>query len=525
MQDETVRSGSVIERVKSVWGRRKWLGIVVFAVPFVTAVSLVMFMPSIYRSTATILVERQQVPESMVKPTVTSQLETRLQSLSQEILSRSRLDTLIKQFNLYADLRERVSLEEVIVRMRKDIKLELKATEQKRGDRRPATTIAFTLSYDGRNPVTVANVTNTLASSYIEENLKAREKQATGTSEFLKVQLADAKRRLDEQDAVVSAFKKRHMGELPQQTDANLKTIERLNTELRTNVDGQTRAVERRASLARQMADAAAGPGGGEGLTQRRTRLEVELRALRATYSEKYPDVARLKQEIAEIDQELADPAKAKAKATSTKVSPELVRLREMHSQAENELAILKGDETRLRSALARYIGRVENAPQREQELGDLMRGYEASRDYHTSLLKRYEDAQLAESLEHRQKGEQFRVLDAAVPSAQPAAPDRMRLVLISLAACLALAVGAVVLAENFKPSFHSVDELRALTNVPVLLSIPLIVTPEDTARKARRMRLAATGVALCLVMLVGLSFFIAYGNEQLALLVSRGRA
>src|SRR5215510_10432769 len=127
MPDEAVRSGSMTEMVKSAWGRRKWLAVVVFAVPFVTAASLIMFMPGIYRSTATILVDRQQVPETMVRPTVTSALETRLHTISQEILSRSRLDALIKQFNLYADLRQRVPLEEVIGRMRRDIKLELRS--------------------------------------------------------------------------------------------------------------------------------------------------------------------------------------------------------------------------------------------------------------------------------------------------------------------------------------------------------------------------------------------------------------
>ena len=230
MQDEAARSGSMMETVKSAWGRRKWLAVVVFAVPLVTAASLIMFMPSVYKSTATILVDRQQIPESMVRPTVTSALETRLQTISQEILSRSRLDALIRQFDLYADQRHSVPAEELIGRLRKDIKLELKAVQQ--GEDRRSATISFDLSYEGRNPETVARVTNTLASFYVEENLKARERQAVGTSEFLKVQLAEAKKRLDAQEQVVSDFKKRYMGELPQQTDANLGTVERISSQL-----------------------------------------------------------------------------------------------------------------------------------------------------------------------------------------------------------------------------------------------------------------------------------------------------
>src|SRR5262249_44534389 len=152
-----------------------------------------------------------------------------------EILSRSRLDAMIRQFDLYSDMRQSAPLEEVIDRMRKDIKLELKAVQQAE-DRRSAT-IAFELSYDGRNPEKVARVTNTLASFYVEENLKARERQAVGTSEFLKVQLAEAKKRLDVQEAMVRDFKKRYMGELPQQTDANLSAIDRLSGQLRLNSD------------------------------------------------------------------------------------------------------------------------------------------------------------------------------------------------------------------------------------------------------------------------------------------------
>jgi succinoglycan biosynthesis transport protein ExoP len=525
MQDEAVRTGSALEMMKSVWGRRKWLAVVVFAIPFVTAVSLITFMPSVYRSTTMILVDRQQVPESMVRPTVTSALETRLHTISQEILSRSRLDALITQFNLYADLRRRVPLEEVIERMRKDIKLELKSVEQTE-DRRAAT-IAFALSYAGRNPATVARVTNTLASFYIEENLKARERQAAGTSEFLKVQLSEVKKRLDAQESRVSEFKKRYMGELPQQTEANLGAMEQLSAQLRLNNDARTRAMERRETLAKQLADAGSlGPGssGPEGNIERLARLNQELRQLRSAYSDKYPDIVRIKEEIAALEREIADPDSAKDKKATPAMSPYVLRIKQAQAELESELNLLKGDEKRLRNALTSYIGRVDNYPMREQEFRELTRDYDSTREYYASLMRRYDDAQLAESMEQRQKGEQFRVLDPAIPSSEPAAPNRSRLLLFALAGCLGLAVAAVVLAEQINASFHSVDELRAVTTVPVLLSIPLIVTPEDTERWKRRMRLATASVATALVLLVGVSFFVAYGNEQLVLLVTRGR-
>src|SRR5215470_12050471 len=189
MADDTKKE-SGLGMLLAVWARHKWLAILAFAVPACAAVSLIMFLPSVYRSSATVLVDRQQVPESFVRSTVTSALETRLQTISQEILSRSRLESLIDRFALYSDLRKRLSLEEVIARIRGDIKLELRSAEA-RGQ--GGATVAFTISYQGSDPGTVAAVTNTLAGFYIEENLKARERQAIGTAEFLRVQLTETK--------------------------------------------------------------------------------------------------------------------------------------------------------------------------------------------------------------------------------------------------------------------------------------------------------------------------------------------
>src|SRR5437867_5960566 len=252
MAEETAK-GAGLDGLLAVWSRRKWLAILAFVFPMSAAASLLAFLPNIYRSTATVLVDRQQVPETFVQPTVTSALETRLHTISQEILSRSRLEALINRFSLYSDLRQQVSLEEVIARVRGDIKLELKSADVK-GQREA--TIAFTISYQGSDPGTVSAVTNTLAGFYIEENLKARERQAIGTAEFLKVQLADTKQRLDVQEQRVSAFKRRHLGELPQQMETNLAALERLHTQLRMTADNQTRAAERRQMMSSQLAEA-----------------------------------------------------------------------------------------------------------------------------------------------------------------------------------------------------------------------------------------------------------------------------
>src|SRR3990172_6644840 len=297
------RRGAGLDLWFAVWSRRKWLAILAFAAPLSVAISLITFLPNIYRSTATVLVERQQVPESFVQSTVTSALETRLHTISQEILSRSRLEGLIARFGLYSGFSKQVPFEQVIERMRGDIKLELKQVDV-RGPRQA--TVAFTISYQGSEPPTVALVTNTLASFYIEENLKVRERQATGTAEFLRVQLEETKKRLDDQEQRVSQFKRRYLGELPQQMESNLAALEGLHLQLRLNADNQTRVVERQQALASHLAEAQtigppayAGPaapaGGPETQEARLTRLKQELTALRTQFSEKYPDVVRFK--------------------------------------------------------------------------------------------------------------------------------------------------------------------------------------------------------------------------------------
>lgn len=501
----------------AVWSRRKWLAIPVLAGVFAGAASLVTFLPDVYRSTATVLVERQQVPETLVKPTVTSELEIPLQTITQKILSRSRLEGLISRFDLYPEVRGRASPEELIKRMRSDIQVEFKGVEQRWGRN---ATIVFTISYQGREWERVASVTNTLASFYIEENREARERQATGTAEFLQSQLQEVTGRLDAQERRVSDFKKQHMGELPQQTEANLAILERLNAQLRLNSDNQTRALERRGGLVKQLAEGESpGSAGGTGGTaERLAKLKQELTELKTRFSDKYPDVIRVKAEIAALEAQLADakPEGQPEAEPAVPAGPYVLRLRETLREAEAEIKALKGEEKGLRQAIATYQKRVENAPQREQEFQELSRDYAATKELYSSLLKRYEDAQLAESMEAQQKGEQFRILDPAVASQHPAAPNRSRLLLLSLMLSLGMAVGAVVLAEQLDTSFHSVDDLRTFTSVPVLASIPKIVTAADMRRQRRRACLLALLAMLGLALMVGTGYFVGHGNEQL---------
>lgn len=526
-------SGGGVDRLRAAWGRRKWLAVFCFALPFTASVALLMSLPDIYRSAATVLVERQQVPESFVRATVTSELETRLNTISQEILSRSRLESLITRFRLYQDVRAGGSMEDAIERMRNDIRLELKDSADGRGRN---TMVAFGLSFRGSDPRTVAMVANTLASYYIEENLRVRERQASGTSEFLRVQLQDVRKRLDEQEQKVGALREKYMGELPQQMQANIMTLESMQNQLRMNNDNQVRAAERQQALSAELAAAVAMSQNAGGATpfetpeMRLARLKQELVNLRMKYTDRWPDIIRIKDEIAGLEKELAQKKPEKKKPTvvaddsDLPPTPYVLRTREALRTVETELKLMKTEEKRLRAGIAAYQSRVENTPKREQEFKDLTRDYETTKGHYDSLLKRYEEAQLAESMEQRQKGEQFRILDSAVPSGTPAAPNRPRFLAMALAASVGFAVAMIFVAEILDTSFHSVDDLKAFSSVPVLVSIPRIVTPGDSRRRRARFRLAAAGALVLLVAVAGLSAYVGHGNETLVRLIGRER-
>lgn len=560
---ESRKDTSGLDVLLEVWSRRKRLIILLFAGPFAVIVSLAVALPNLYRSTATLLLERLQPSETFVKASVTSELEARLQTISQKILSRSRLQELIIQFGLYPEFRRRATPEEVIERMRRDIRMQFKGRDirldPKGGDAlrsfdpqgERGATIAFTLSFRGMDPETVAEVTNTLASLFINENLKLRERQAAGTAEFLQAQLEEMRKKLDQEERRLSEFKERHVGELPEQTAVNQTTLERLNAELRFNKERQMRVFEwlereklgGQLALAGKLSQASQLPEGNplppidyslfpdgdasnaEVITAQLqlARLKQELTDLRTRFSEKYPDVIQVKAEILALEQQLAaagindgSAAERAPQANSSQTTDRKVR-----SQPEKELNALREEEKALRQAIAIYQRRVDAAPLREQEYQERFGDYKTIKEHYRTLLQRYQEALVAKSMEHGQKGDQVRLLDSAIPATRPAAPYRVLLIFIGLILSSGLAGGAVRLIELRDTSFHTLDELRAFTKVPVLASIPRIVTKTDTSR----FWLGTAAALMGLAILVGMTCYIAQGNEQLVWMLDVSRS
>jgi succinoglycan biosynthesis transport protein ExoP len=523
---------SELETALEIWSRRKWVALIVFAAIFAAAASLTASLPDLYRATSTVLVETQQISETLVQSTVAAELETRIQTIRQEVMSRTRLWNLITQFDLYQSLRRKgVPFDAIVEQMRRDIDLELKGEQQASG-RSP--TIAFEIGYAGRDPQVVAGVANALASFFVSENAKIREGQAVRTAEFLKAQLADAKSDMDAHERRAREYNVSHIGELPQQVAANLASLERLNTQLRLNGDNQVRAMDRRDRLERQLVDAEmaapASPAGGPVPRTRTEQLAIlrrQLAELRGKFTDQYPDVVRLRTELAALERQLSQPDSPAATATSPAttagrpVDPKTPIFQSI-ADADRELKTLKAEELALHRSLDSYEQRVENGPKRQEEFQALSRDYNTTKERYETLLKRYEEAQLAASLELGQKVGQFRILDAAVPPRDPAAPNRPRLFAIGLLLAFGLAIGAVLLSERLDTAFHNIEDLRAFVTAPTLFSIPLIATAAERRRRWRRLGLTTVSVVVGLIIIVAGSRALARGNEQIVRLTAR---
>jgi len=421
--------------------------------------------------------------------------------------------------------------------MRNAIKVETVGTSGARGK----SVETITISFSHENPMTAMKVTAKLASLFIEENLKVREQLVTGVSEFLERELHDAQKALEAQEQAISQYKSKHIGLLPEQMESNLRALDRLQTNLNAT-DELIHSLTDKVSLAEKSikeyeasgttygasGTTATSHAGMDPLVGRLRELERNLTTLLATgYTETYPDIVETKQEINSVKKQLAakygDLAKGKEGDAAKTFDPYLRELKKQRNELRAEVSSVKDRRQRLAAHIREFEQRVEQTPSREQDVMILMRDYENMQKNYQALLDKRLNAHVAENLEKRQKGEQFRVLDPALPNAEPAAPNRMRLLSVALLGSLGLAVVLVALAEKVDSSFHAVDDLRGFSAVPVLVSIPLIVTQTSLRRRRWRMRLAVGAAFMGLVLIVGTGYVAAHGNERLVSFLGRG--
>lgn len=441
--------------------KRKWWLILIIIPGTAIAAAVSYSLPPVYRSSTVILVERQKVPEAYVKPSVASTIEDRLNTISQQIMSRRNLEKIVEKFHLYQQEKAALSQEEIFGLMRKDIEVRVMGKD------------AFTLAYVGSDPKTVMGVTNTLASLFIEENLKVREEQAEGTSEFLENELAEAAKQLEKQEKDVQEFKRRYMGALPEQMDANLRTLDRLQLELQSINEGLRNAEDRKIFYEKQLGEGNPDTNPDQ-LQTKLAKLKMDLSRLQAEFKDSYPDIVLLKKQISETEMQI----QKESASSESSVQTQDVLSQRAGSQLQttnSDIRMLKERQKKTLALINDFEKRVEATPANEQKLLTLSRDYDMSQKNYQTLLGKKLDAKVSENLEKRQKGEQFRILDSANLPERPYKPDRRKIMLFGFLLSVGASVGVIFLVEQLNQSFKSPEDLSDVINLQVLAIIPNI--------------------------------------------------
>src|ERR1700732_4698451 len=467
LQDQAQRS------MADYWAiavRRRWWILLPLFLCWATVWSAGWLLPSTYQSDALILVEQQKVPEQYVVRNVTMGLQDLLQSMTQQILSRTRLQTTIDRFHLYprrTGLQGLLASGDPVEQIRKDIQIDL---VQPPGH--PNELTAFKIRYSTGSPELAQQVNSELASLFIEENLKSQQQLSESTTAFLANELSDARAKLEEQEAKVRAFKAQHLGDLPSQLETNVQILSGLQGQLQNTqraLDGAKQQKLYLESLLQQYRsmqagqttpDSAATPP--DTLGKQLQDLHRRLAEARSLYTDNYPDVVALKDEIAkteklkkQIEDEIAsnketdeqDDSKS-SEGTQPGTPTTMMQIQSQLKANQLEIQNYQAREKTLEAQISLYQARLNLTPATEQQMAEISRGYEESKSNYNSLLQKQMQSQLATSLEKRQQGETFRLIDPASLPDKPSAPNHLLVSLGGLAAGLAIGFGLTALLE-----------------------------------------------------------------------------
>ena len=491
----------------------KWQTLVgVFACMFVLCV-IIARLPNEYEATTTILVDPQQVPEKYVSPAVNSDPGERLNTITQQVLSRTRLENVIGMFHLYSNESGKSSQDEVVEEMRDHIRIQVR---QGAGPQLST----FTISFQGEAPGVVAAVTNELAASFIQWNINSREQQVEGTQAFVGEELAASKKNLEQQEDRLRDFKITHLGETPDQTTINLESMAALRSSLQANMDSFNRLQQEKLLLTRLPAQAALASSTPPSLSRRdrleleRTQTEGELQRLRASYSERYPDVVKLKHRLDEIAVELsAIPRESSAakeppteETSATSVRLELI---------DAELKRLHAEQSRIQQQMASYQAKIDASPLREQQLVNLSRNYDVSKQHYQMLLDKSFNIKMAASLEEKQKGERFTVLDSATVPEKPVKPRRKLLLAVAALFSLTFPCLMMIGKELLSAAVTTEAELKSLLPSRVRI-VGLIPRIDTLAAKRRNFVVASTSVLASAILGVSTAWILWHMRSML---------
>src|SRR5271166_4690697 len=480
-------------------------------------------LPPRYLSSTLILVEQPTMPKDYVTPNVNDDLQERLQSITQQILSRTRLLRIIDQLNLYATNHAPLNPDEKVERMRKDIQIDLVRDAHNQ-------VTAFNVYYSSGDPHVAQQVTSELTNLFISENLEVRQQQSEDTTKFLESQLETARQSLTAQEERIREFKGQHVGELPTQLGSNLQILSGLQSQLQTGEDALNTAKQQRVyleTLINQYRSTQGSPKTSDGtplglpaVDQELDKLRSQLADLSSHYTDRHPDVRKLKDQIAKTekmrDQLVADmknkatsaPSDATAAATDTNPASPLVQLQGQLQANQIEIKNREAAIAGLKEKVNEYQARLNQEPVREQQLADLTRGYDQSKANYDDLLKKKNQSAMATSMELLQQGERFRILDPPSLPLKPDFPNRLKFCGIGLGVGLALGLVVVGAFEMMDDRIYDEKSLQKLLPVAVMSEIPAITVASEVQHERQRLRLGwATAVFVSVTILLGSAF------------------
>ena len=464
--------------------RRRWPIIVALALlGGGLGYGLTRFLPKRFTSQTLVIVEQPTVPGDYVKPVVTQDTNQRLASMQQEILSRTRLEPLIKQFGLFGSDANQASPEELVDRLRKSVTvtpIQPMAETNSRG------LPGFYISVTFGDPHLAQQICSTVTSMFMEENLRLRQQQAEQTTEFLAKQLEEAKAKLDSEDGKLAAFKRKYLGSLPEEEAANLNLLTGFTSQLDAVTQELSRTQEDKSFaesiLAQQISAWQAIQNGQnpETIDKDLASLQAQLAQLRSKYTDDHPDVIRVKNDIDNLKKKMAEAEDQKKKDDApekiTKAPAEPPQIQALRAQIHQYGELIQqksAQQEELQQQIKLYQARVQSSPGIEQEYKELTRGYQTALELYNDLLRKRDQSAMANDLERRQEGEQFQVLDPANLPSGPSFPKKSLFTLGGLGGGLGLGLAIGFLLELQDTSLRTRKDAEVLLQLPVLASIP----------------------------------------------------
>jgi polysaccharide chain length determinant protein (PEP-CTERM system associated) len=502
--------------------KHRWLIIIPFCLTMIVGIYLAITLPKMYQASTLILIEPQSVPSNFVQSIVTTDVLSRITTIKEEILSRTYLEKIIKKFDLFSGPKsENMYMENKVANLRS--RIEVGVSRDRRRTSGPNT---FSIAFEDANPETAMKIANGLATLFIDENLKIREAQALGTSDFLENEMDSMRQRLQDVEESLRAYRARYRGELPEQLDSNLRILDNLQQQLSEREERLSDEKNRLIEIENQIQarkDLLAMGDTTESDPVTLEQLKKQLENLETSYTDIHPDVIRLRTKIANLESKYKgealnpkDMQGADTSETQSMYRTDNTLWEQTKQQTEIKIAIkdLEDDIVKLKRQINIYQQRIERTPKREEELLALNRDYDNIQKSYSSLLNRKLEAEIAVNMEKRQKGEQFRIIDPAIVPHEPVSPDMQKLFMVVIAAGLGLGCGLIFLLDFFDSSIKDPESFESNLGIAVLATVPKIYQKKDFRLKRLNQILTAFSLVLAACLFAGFAALVFKGVE-----------